>query len=454
MKIGLQRFAVQPAVVLAGFAVALLMTGANPGLVSAEEPATPGDVPETVISGVVKDADDKPVEGARVWFVAFRTVDGAPMFEWKSVGESATDADGRFQWRRQRPIDERCTGITAFAHSRDESSGWTEYCKVDQSHEVMISLSATRAINGRLVGPEDKPIKNARIRLSSFSFGKRNVRNVRGSRARGSTLPEELGNELLVTTDADGSFTMTGLPTEAASISAAVETEEYGNPTLTFDLDEPLVLSLERTGSVEGRVEPLPEKIHRAGVRVRIQPDFRQKVSRETSFDANYSSLIPIGQDGSFQFRVPPGKWDVSAVIDRSVPWVPVKLGSHAEVAAAGDIRKITVGVVRAVAVRGRIVEKAGGKPVSGACVTLYELAARLSGKNFEGKNAWNQTICFTDKQGQFQAFVHPGHFFVRATRFREIKFPGFEPKNDARLTKIAGEKIDLRDVVLDTGSE
>lgn len=444
MKLRLRKFLRRSAAVLAAGAVACFAPVAGFMPAGAEEPAEVVSVPETVISGIVRDSAGRPVAGARVWMMSFRSfVEASLRIEWKSLGETTSDADGKFQWHWQRPIEDQWLWITPVTRGPDKSPGWGEASKVDQATAVSVTLRPTRNVQGRLVDVAGMPIGGAKIRPVAFSGKpKQKVRD-------GFTVPEAMSDQYLATTKGDGEFTIIDVPATTEKVSAEIEAGEYGNPSLTWNVDKPATLRLARAGTVRGRLNPVPQRAQQSEIRVQIvnSHDFREKPDPDAQFNVSYSRLAPFQPDGSFEFTgVPPGKYQLYAVVDPRAPYVgKIRENPVVEITPAAIVENVAVPLIPAVAIRGRVIDRPGGKPVAGAVVTLFEPSVR-----FRDLISWRETMCFTNKRGQFQAYVAPGEFFVRATSAPESGWPRFTPKTDATLTGIAGKQFEFPDIVLD----
>jgi hypothetical protein len=421
--------------------------GVKPAI--AEETATRAEVPETVISGVVTNSDGKPAEGTVVCLVGSRlTPELRPNVEIRTLGQVTTDKDGRFQWRWRRLIEEYWVGIGPVAHSGDKLLGWAAgFCKVDQRSDVTISLQTMREVRGRLVDLNGMSIDRAQIRLVSLYAKQREDR-----KSNGCTVPEQFRDEFATTTDRDGKFVFTNVPSSVVDVGAEVESREFGSPKLTWNIEESSTFQLDRAGSVRGRIEPAPAEKILGGIHVRIYPRYSPTATPKPKlpYRVSYNTRVPIQADGSFEFKgVPPDNYEVYATFEPGIPWVPERAAPLLQVSPGESVVDLRVAVHPAVRVKGRVVEQPGGRVAAGACVTIYETVGR-----FRDKTIWSQTIAFTDKLGRFEAFVRAGPVFARATRSREVTWPGFSPGEDAILTKIAGESYEFPDVVLDVGNK
>ncbi|MBI3865325.1 MAG: hypothetical protein HY290_25910 [Planctomycetia bacterium] len=266
-------------------------------------------------------------------------------------------------------------------------------------------------------------------------------------------MPEQMSDEYLATTNGDGEFTITDVPATTEKVSAEFEAGEYGNPSLTWSIDKPVTLRLERAGTVRGRLNPVPQRTQQSEIRIQIvnSRDLRDKPDPDAQFSVTYSKLALYQPDGSFEFSgVPPGKYQLYAVVDPGVPYVGKKRENPVvEIAPAALVENVVVPLITAVAVRGRVIDRPGGKPVAGAVVTLLEPSVR-----YRDLISWDETMCFTNRRGQFQVYVAPGEFFVRAISAPETGWPRFTPKTDATLTRIAGKQFEFPDIVLDAAGK
>jgi hypothetical protein len=421
MALRRRKIVCRSAVTLACAASACVFAACRIPRLTAAESAKTADVQETVVLGVVKDSSGRPVEGASVCFVGLRILaEIRPDSNFKTLGSVSTNREGKFQWRWRRPIEQRWISVVPVARARDQSLGWAKSCKVDQTADVTLSLETTRELHGRLLDASGAPIEGARLRLRSLGRGNREQ-----VQRDGCTIPDAFRAAYTATTDRAGDFAIENLPSSVGHVTSDVESSEYGNPTVTWNVEAPSTLRLERAGRIRGRIDPVPSAQSLDGIRARICRSFSKEPNSQLPYSVNFSARVPISTDGSFEFNgVPPGSYELFATIDPSVAWVPERANlARVQLTAGMQAAELVVTVHPAVAVRGRVVEKQGGRAVGAACVVVYEPAGQ-----FRSKTVWNETATFTDDLGRFKVYLRAGDVFVRATRYPELAWPGFSP--------------------------
>lgn len=238
-------------------------------------------------------ATGKPVAGARVVVAAiYDTVRGRPAAPEK-VTEATSDATGRVEITRLPAGNYRLTfgadGYAARMFRRDRLG--ERACK-----QLTVELARAAVLEGRVTDTEGKPLKDVRVAPV-------NIMALNGLGYKG---PDEPG----VTTDADGRFALTGLPTGYVQLRAAADGYHFSDLFTIHDVPGTEVqVRLGRAGAIrisvtdkEGRALSRYEGNE---VLVEVEPKGGSKIGL-------WSGSAKVKDDGTFEFNhVPPGQYRV-----------------------------------------------------------------------------------------------------------------------------------------------
>jgi protocatechuate 3,4-dioxygenase beta subunit len=396
---------------------------------SAQEP----EVGRTSVSGVVRDAAGKPIEGADVWLV---TSD----LYFAASGElvtAKTPADGRFEfavpkrWLEGTPPWRQELGIVA--HREGYSLGAVSIYRESQLPAQPLEIVLPPADSAKLTvtDPDGKPLAGAKVQVAlvlgdSIQVGVsasrvRQVAKSWGSEPRtiagGAVVarmpilaPPAVESLLSATTDAEGRATIAGL---AASQLAGVTIEApgfgrqrlsrsaYGSSALANPLE---ALQLARAVPITGQLIGEPQDV--AGKSLRIigygQSGSKQQVSiqvhAETKTDGQglFSATVCEGA------LIPLLDWDPASPL-RPVPpeQFQVKPGAknHVEIPLQPAVRAF-----------GYVKDAATGKGLSGARIALLN-------------SSWRALPLATDGDGRYEATLATGSAYVGA-----VLAPGYLP--------------------------
>lgn len=235
------------------------------------------------VSGVVRGADGRSVEGALVLFLGASSFGPRPDARRDAV---RTDAEGRFRF------DALPAGSFRFAARHPSyAPGSSPIVTLDGQTErrgVEIVLEAGAVLAGRVVSRSGEPIAQAAVRVAPDDSA--------------AAWRDEVRQTF---TDETGAFEMTGLPRRRLRVVAL--SERGSSPMTEVDLEgaasrRDLVLTLELEGAIAGIVvddkgEPVSE------AQVVAVPDFRRL--REGRFDWRLRGLLRERADagGRFEFR-------------------------------------------------------------------------------------------------------------------------------------------------------
>ena len=159
------------------------------------------------VSGTVRDEAGRPVAGARIKV--------CPL----GRNEATSDAEGRYEVRRQTP--DWAPGLVPFVvarHFERNLAGAVEF--TDDVKVVDVTMRAGVTCVGKVVGPDDKPIENAKVYLTFWSAGS------------GSSMARQKN-----TTNAEGYYEIKAVPRHHKySVNAAAE--GYGQDYIHISTEE------------------------------------------------------------------------------------------------------------------------------------------------------------------------------------------------------------------------
>ena len=210
---------------------------------------------------------------------------------WTEIATAVGDADGRFELKNIPPgsyeVLVRCQGYAR------RVLGYVE-CKKGTFKTFTVRMSPAVEQTGSVVDSEGKPIAKVKVRLdNTIAFD-------------GRGYPTSRVNENQeVTTDAQGHFTLTGLPRGEAVITI------WGSNLHQIDMlkphtipGPPLVIKTAGTGTIKGKVIGRNEKT--AEGTVSVWPEGGEVVG-------SWGGSMNLSEGGTFLFEnVPPGKYFIS----------------------------------------------------------------------------------------------------------------------------------------------
>ena len=400
------------------------------------------------VSGIVLSPDGKPIEGANVAMVYLDI--SRVLFSADGRSEPiTTDAQGRFSLR---PV---AAGRVAFVAAADglAPSPVEDLAVVDGGvyPDLELRLADGRAVTGRVVDDEKKPVANAKVELRPWE---------RPDDPQFLKMMLKI-RRVEVTTDAEGAFTARGMTGERLVIQAS----KPGYTTATrmgVKIDEPTIeVQIQRGGIVRGRVvdgdgkpvaryrvdtrstEPKPAEAKPAEGAVKgdakvaeassgrrnadgmsgpswqrggqprdttIQlPEGQTMADRGMSMDGNWREIA--SDDGRFELRgVPPGTVRVrvraSGYLDPDNQEIALLPGQAAD--------ELTFTLAAGLTAMGTVIDAATGKPISDAQVTAYKQKDKKDRGMFSVEidpedmdflglsSTQSQKSSMTDSQGRF----------------------------------------------------
>jgi 5-hydroxyisourate hydrolase-like protein (transthyretin family) len=268
-KIDWKRITVPPGVQLIDERVA--------GVKSATEALLRGDIFDM--------ATGKPINGAKISVEKY----GNKPDVWESVATGSSNANGQFEVTRIPAGNYRITAsATGFA---PRAIGYQEM-KSGSGIKQVIELSAAARFSGTISDAEGKPLANVKISAT----------NVMGMDGRGYKPPARAE----VSTDANGRFTLTDLPTGYAQAWATLPGWFHVDSLKLFAVPEPngAALQMVATGKIKGKV-----------VNANGKPNVDGTINANPPGDpiGKWGGSMNVAADGTFEFNdVPPGPYTVS----------------------------------------------------------------------------------------------------------------------------------------------
>ncbi|HET6204691.1 MAG TPA: carboxypeptidase regulatory-like domain-containing protein [Planctomycetota bacterium] len=349
---------------------------------------------ESSIRGRVVDDAGHGVPGARVraWATddSLNPLDDAPV----PYGRAVTDAEGSFRIGSLGPGEHF---VTAAAEGLVPSQGFdVDVPGAGVVEGIEIVLEAGRALGGKVVGWDGKPVAGARIAASMDytatrrKYGDRSVRWTREP----------------VCTSEDGSFRIAGLG-EAVFVVVASHPEQGAAGLSGVETGrENLLLTLQSRGGVAGSVREAQggAPVRAFTVAVEIVGS-SWAVGVVVPFD--FPARAVESEDGSFELiGMPPGRiglrLSAQGFVDERVLDIEVKSGEVT--------RGVEVQLRRAGSIRGKVVEKGAGAPVPGAEVGWFP-------DGVEPRREWFRGKAVSGSDGSFALTgVEPGKVRLRGS--------------------------------------
>lgn len=379
------------------------------------------------------------------------------------IAETRSDARGEFEFRgaqmpeylgRPENADLWLSHLDIVARAPGLGLGWVH---LDERPEARIALAAPVAVQGRVVDSDNKPVAGAEIRLKYLSpiwhpllknkdrgpwpaSDDLNFINLTGSRML----------RVATTTDADGRFVLTGLPSglratlaadhpdflvatvDAATSSDPAEVERAttsGRPLQSGDVRA----SLKRAHHIAVRVVDAETGAPVSGALLAIPPTTHPP---EGVADGNGRFEYHQAPDGDFSIYVyaPPQSdyLDTQQTID-------LKAGAYK--------REAVVRLPRGLPVAGRVVDEQSGRGISGVTVFWYTDRPYAIDNSTRPMYYGRDT---TDEQGHFRMPVAPGKVTVAIGGTVAGYRPSLpfdhrkgDPKLRRQLDVAAGERVE-----------
>src|SRR6266542_2220687 len=329
------------------------------------------------VTGRVLDASGKPIAGAKVQWMAYRSDDEVLLDETAGkdpavLGETSADAQGQFRVVLDKPGVSIALRVFAHAHPSARFSGPFDSAEENPLFDIL--LPAAQPMSGRVVDEAGNPVGGARVFVAS-----------REVVVDGDT--RYLGE---ARTGADGAFTVTDAP-EGARVVVVRAPDFIPANRIQLEAKPEEKISLQRGGAVRGLVTDAAGK-PASGVIVTTDDAAAQADAqgrfRLTGLPAGVHHLQALSKD------------DLAARKDG------VRVRKGEEVEANLKLRPVTV-------ISGTVVEEGNRRPVAGARVSAYQATGFV---RFARRRA--ERAARTDARGRFRlAGLAPARYAIEAVR-------------------------------------
>jgi RNA polymerase sigma factor (sigma-70 family) len=381
--------------------------------------ATKGKTAQTMtVTGRVLNAGGKPVAGAWIAVLAQavftnRLSGGGGLSQHQYLGQGKADAQGRFRLVVARTSRERHGTVTVLAGSPGHGFALVPLHPDAKEPKVEIRLPREQVLRGRLVDLQGKPAAGVRVQLTQVHgrLGKFYLYLTK------QTAPKDLALwPKAAVTDAKGRFLLGGL---GPDWTVSVETEHPRFAHHRFDLQpadrkggKEILRSLTPARTIEGTVtygdthKPVP------GARLLI-------VSRKASFNYDSEVWMEAQADAKGHFRINPYAGNFFAVSAFPPAGQPYLMVSKSIALPRPDVvkQKVHLALVRGILVKGKVTEKASGKPVAGAALKFQWRQGNNPFYRRELNDIYgqNQNSSLSRADGRFEVVIlpGPGHLLV-----------------------------------------
>ena len=325
------------------------------------------------VSGVVADAQGRPVPGAVVFVFGFqRQSNPFPKVPSLELARNVADARGAFSFETRTMADTRhqlC--VIAPGHG-------TKFVDIDPDAKTLdvgkATLPAEQKVRGKVVGPDGKPAGRVTIEVRCL------ISEASGIDWFGSPRPGEVPRPLTATTAEDGAFELRGVPAGAATLWVRIDDERFA----LYERSTFVQSSRHRQGSISlkaGDGKPVEIKllapVYVTGIVTRkdtgaplakawVGVTFAEiELAADTQTEA-----IWVQTDDRGRYRARCGPWASRVhVYAFAPPGTPCPDWSAGPVEVPKGKLEVTLPVVMPVGVfvRGKILEAGTGKPIANA---------------------------------------------------------------------------------------
>jgi RNA polymerase sigma factor (sigma-70 family) len=369
-------------------------------------PGAEDDKPKTVSVSILG-SDGRPLADADVAAIGrtmskqrIRREGGAS----EVLGKGKTDGDGKFSFTLPGSASEHFWNVFVVARGDKHGLGSKDIDLAPAPSFVELRLSPERVRRGRLLTLQGLPangvvIRVAQVRSQSQETGRFCVRD--------TFLAEDMTIwPRAVVTDDQGRFILRGIgPEDVPSIAVAdarFARQEFEVKPKSTNHSEEVALALPPGRVVEGRVTYKDTGKPAARARVFVQarennlflPGNAEPVECQTDADGRFRATAQVGNYVSVAAYPPDGE-----------PYLLVRKGM--EWPKTGQVKQdVQLALFRGVMVRGKVVERASGKPVAGAS---FEFRWRRSqNPYYRAEVGAREDYPVSDADGKFQIVVPP----------------------------------------------
>ncbi len=332
------------------------------------------------ISGMVVNADGKPVAAARVWLVAVSRPESGTL---AVLRRTTTGKDGAF--RLPAPSREALSVMirpALWAYRPGATVAWTVRDRKDESRledrPQRLTLRGPTPIRVRILDPDGKPLPAAVV----------GVRYIHSAR---TSVPDELIGQSSSVTEADGRATLAAFPPDQIE-GVRVESRQFGQQVAMFRWGvqgEPTI-QLRPVARVQGKyTADDPAAVRRLTVRVHSR-----RIGKGPEV---YAQAIAVTDDlGRFEVpTIAAGELSISTEAPGpSEYYAPGMVSASVE---PGKQAHIQIGLTKAVRVRGEVRDRDTHQPLAGV------------GLRYFGPGQTGLPQVKTDANGRYEALALPG---------------------------------------------
>lgn len=363
------------------------------------------------LSGVVKDKDGRPIDGATVALNRSVTMQGGRGGNMMSINtnqsvrpQTETDFEGKFGFRGLTTGDYDVT-VTKTGFTRQVSNGVKAG---DGATPLDVVLNPGAAIAGRLAQPNGQPVTGYSV-------------NARPSSPVGAGSPAVMGirGGVMIPTDPDGGFVLEGLvPGTAYDLMIFGPGEFRGDPKKKSVVAPASDVEIEvaARGRINGRVVDAATGAPITDFEAAITPARGGGMVMMVRGPGDNDRRTPFSSpEGAFAFEdVGPGNWDVTVW---AKTYQQARTGGVAVL--AGETKAVEVKAARGLAIRGRVIDSKSGRGVQEATVSARDASGPGSMFVFDPFGAGG---ALTDADGRFEITDQaPGSYQLTA---RHSLFP------------------------------
>jgi RNA polymerase sigma factor (sigma-70 family) len=406
----------------------------------------PSAFQEMTVTGRVLDAAGKPVPGARVAVMGRRRWGhraGGGVVYPEALAQGRAGGDGRFRLAVPRTAKARFYQTYALALAEGHGLGLEDFDPDAASPDLTVRLSREQVVRGRFLDLQGVPAAGVQVRVSKLGGPHFDTRR-RGHIWFGQAPTNLAAWPAAAPTDADGRFTLRGVPPNA-SLTLQMDGDRFALQRLVINPDEleravlehnRRALGIETAGPVLQIPPPAPGKP--LEIRWSLAPP---RVLEGTVVYADTGKPVPQARlvcgvsqglfahsgdarreyrtDAAGRFRILADRGDHFIFVAYPPTGTPYLLRTVYREWPAKNVSKLVVNIrlPRGVLVRGKITEQPSGKPVAGASVEYVPQRGdnALYVEGAVGPETDLKQLALSDAGGNFAVPVlpGPGHLLV-----------------------------------------
>ncbi len=358
-----------------------------------------GQAPAPTYSGTVL-AEGRPVAGATVWLNYYLSGEE----KGRRPIEARTDAQGRF--RLSGPKEPLAQPRDLIARAPDGRLGWFNFLRdgEQQAGPPRIELLPVGPARGRLTTRDGRPLADVRLRLRSLQVGAGKPFR----RQRQLFVPDDLARLFETTTNADGSFTLAGIPL-GASLSVSADAPGHGSPALGWEQGGRGDFTLEKAGRVRVRFTGADDPKQLAGLSLTLFSRAGNITPEGTRF---VNSLRPVkakGTDTLLIKDVLAGRGEIRVYGEGKAPYIPKESKKEPVfVVKPGELTEVTVVLEPTACARGRIIDRKTRAGIPGVHVSVRS-------ENPDGRSL-SYASAVTGPDGRFTVYARPGFLVLQTS--------------------------------------